>query len=150
MTHELGHRMEDRNPEISIATKAFLKRRTAGLAAERYAKGEAVVGKDYATSPHHTELLSCGMEAITHGRFGGLTGRSTVFLPAPAGLAPQTAPNGPRPTPITWRSSWACWPRRTSAWPDHLFTSARPDLSPRHSDGGRGTHSSTVVHPRGE
>ena len=30
--------MEDRNPEISVATKAFLRRRTAGLAPERYAK----------------------------------------------------------------------------------------------------------------
>jgi hypothetical protein len=95
MTHELGHRMEDRNPEISVATKAFLKRRTAGLAAERYAKGEAVVadgfadrymGKDY-SGTHHTELLSCGMEAITHGRFGGLTGRPAVFLPAPGGVS---------------------------------------------------------------
>ena len=95
MTHELGHRMEDRNPEISVATKAFLRRRTAGLAPERYAKRELVVsdgfadrymGKDYAGT-HHTELLSCGMEAITHGRFGGLTGRPSVFLPAPGGLS---------------------------------------------------------------
>ena len=95
MTHELGHRMEDRNPEISVATKAFLRRRTAGLAPERYAKSELVVpdgfsdrymGKDYAGT-HHTELFSCGMEAITHGRFGGLTGRPSIFLPAPGGLS---------------------------------------------------------------
>ena len=95
MTHELGHRMEDRNPEISVATKAFLRRRTAGLAPERYHRSELVVpdgfsdkymGKDYAGT-HHTELLSCGMEAITHGRFGGLTGRPSVFLPAPGGLS---------------------------------------------------------------
>ena len=95
MTHELGHRMEDRNPEISVATKAFLRRRTAGLAPERYAKRELVIpdgfsdrymGKDYAGT-HHTELFSCGMEAITHGRFGGLTGRPSIFLPAPGGLS---------------------------------------------------------------
>ena len=94
MTHELGHRVEDRNPEISVATKAFLRRRTAGLAPERYAKRELVtpdgfsdryMGKDYAG--HHTELFSCGMEAITHGRFGGLTGRPTIFLPARGGLS---------------------------------------------------------------
>ena len=42
MTHELGHRMEDRYPEISVATKSFLRRRTAGLAPERYAKRELV------------------------------------------------------------------------------------------------------------
>ena len=57
MTHELGHRMEDRYPEISVATKSFLRRRTAGLAPERYAKRELVtpdgfsdryMGKDYA------------------------------------------------------------------------------------------------------
>ncbi|MDO2394800.1 hypothetical protein QRB38_13365 [Mycobacterium avium subsp. hominissuis] len=106
MTHELGHRMEDRNPEISVATKAFLKRRTAGLAPERYAKGEMVVadgfadrymGKDY--PGHHTELLSCGMEAITHGRFGGLTGRPTVFLPGPGGLSLADRANRPKADP---------------------------------------------------
>ena len=43
------------------------------------------MGKDYAG--HHTELFSCGMEAITHGRFGGLTGRPTIFLPARGGLS---------------------------------------------------------------
>lgn len=44
------------------------------------------MGKDYAGT-HHTELFSCGMEAITHGRFGGLKGRPTIFLPAPGGLS---------------------------------------------------------------
>ena len=43
-------------------------------------------GKDYAGT-HHTELFSCGMEAVTHGRFGGLTGRPSIFLPAPGGLS---------------------------------------------------------------
>ena len=70
------------------------RRRTAGIAPERYAKSELVVpdgfsdrymGKDYAGT-HHTELFSCGMEAITHGRFGGLSGRPSIFLPAPGGL----------------------------------------------------------------
>ena|SRR6476659_7686963 len=64
-----------RPPEISVATKAFLRRRTAGIAPEHYAKLELVVpdgfadrymGKDYAGT-HHTELFSCGMEAITQG-----------------------------------------------------------------------------------
>ena len=37
--------------------------------------------------PHYTELFSCGMEAITHGRFSGLKGRPTILLPAPGGLS---------------------------------------------------------------
>ena len=99
--------MEDRNPEISVATKAFLRRRTDGLAPERYAKRELVVsdgfadrymGKDYAGT-HHTELLSCGMEAITHGRFGGLTGRRSVFLPAPGGLSLADRAQPPKADP---------------------------------------------------
>ncbi|ANE83440.1 hypothetical protein A7U43_28420 (plasmid) [Mycobacterium adipatum] len=107
MTHELGHRMEDRNPEISTATKAFLRRRTAGLAPERYARSEMTVadgfadrymGKDYAGT-HHTELFSCGMEAVAHGRFGGLVGRPQVFLPAPGGLS--IADRAQRPKPDT-------------------------------------------------
>jgi len=106
MTHELGHRMEDRNPEIAVATKVFLRRRTAGLASERYAKRELVtpdgffdryMGKDYADSAHHTELFSCGMEAITHGRFGGLTGRPTTSLPAPVGLSAADRAQPPKP-----------------------------------------------------
>lgn len=105
MTHELGHRMEDRNPEISTATKAFLRRRTAGLAPERYARSEMTVsdgfadrymGKDYAGT-HHTELFSCGMEAVTQGRFGGLVGRPQVFLPAPGGLSAADRAQRPKP-----------------------------------------------------
>ena len=115
--------MEDRNPEISVATKAFLRRRTAGLAPERYAKSELVVpdgfsdrymGKDYAGT-HHTELFSCGMEAITHGRFGGLTGRPSIFLPAPVASASPTEPSPQKPTPSTWPSSLDCWPQPTNA-----------------------------------
>jgi len=65
------------------------------LAPERYAKREMCIpdgfvdryfGKDYAGT-HHTELFSCGMEAVTHGRFGGLTGRPSISLPAPGGLS---------------------------------------------------------------
>ena len=104
MVHELGHRMEDRNPEISAATKAFLRRRTAGLPFQRYHKRELVVedsfadkymGKDY-PGEYHTELFSCGMEALTHGRFGGLRGQSTVFLPAPGGISAADRAQPPR------------------------------------------------------
>lgn len=100
MVHEMAHRIEDRNREISVATKAFLRRRTDGLPSERYAKGERVIpdgfadrymGKDYPKT-HHTELLSCGMEAVTHGRFGGLVGRQSVFLPGPDGLSLSQPP----------------------------------------------------------
>ena len=80
MAHEMGDRMEDHNPEISVATKPFLRRRTAGLPFQRYHKRELVVedsfvnvyfGKDYPGN-HHTELFSSGVEAITHGQYGGL------------------------------------------------------------------------------
>jgi hypothetical protein len=87
--------MEDRNPAISVATKAFLRRRTAGLPFQRYHRRELVMedsfvnayfGKDY-PGKHHTELFSCGMEAITHGQHGGLHGQAKVFLPAPGGVS---------------------------------------------------------------
>ncbi|OHU98199.1 hypothetical protein BKN37_21070 [Mycobacterium talmoniae] len=93
MIHELAHRMEDRNPEISFVTKHFLHQRTAGQPKERYYKNEwttpdgfadRYMGKDYPNT-HHTELLSCGMEAITHGRFGGLRGQASIDLNNPDG-----------------------------------------------------------------
>ena len=72
------------------------------------------MGKDYAGT-HHTELFSCGMEAITHGRFGGLTGRPSIFLPAPVASPSPTAPSRQKPTPSTWPSSSDCWPQPTNA-----------------------------------
>jgi hypothetical protein len=107
MAHEMGHRMEDRNPEISAATKAFLRRRTAGLPFQRYHERELVVedsfghayfGKDY-PGGHHTELFSCGMEAVTHGCFGGLRGQSKVSLPAPGGVSLTDRAQPPRADP---------------------------------------------------
>ncbi|MCT7371957.1 hypothetical protein [Mycolicibacterium llatzerense] len=101
MTHELGHRMEDNNREISIVTKAFLARRTAGLPQTRYGRTELVVedgfssayiGKNY-EGTDHTELVSCGMEAITHGRYGGLRGHPSINMAAPQ---KQTAPRADR------------------------------------------------------
>jgi hypothetical protein len=91
--------MEDRNPEIALATKAFLARRTEGLPAQRYSRTERVVpddfahvyiGKDYPGTPH-TEIFSCGMEAVAHGGFGGLQGRVPVNLAVLAGFKPGTA-----------------------------------------------------------
>jgi hypothetical protein len=98
MTHELAHRVEDTNREISVATKALLARRTAGLPSQRYARSERVVpdnfahayiGKDY--PGHHTELFSCGMEALTAGCFGGLRGTAPVSLGVLAGITPRSA-----------------------------------------------------------
>ncbi|MGD9622255.1 MAG: hypothetical protein AB7G47_19700 [Mycolicibacterium sp.] len=92
MTHELAHRMEDRNPEIGIATKEFLRRRTTGLPKQRYYKKEFVtedsfadryMGKDQYPGTEHTELFSCGMEALAHGRFGGLRGHVHLDLSTP-------------------------------------------------------------------
>lgn len=92
MTHELAHRMEDRNPEIGIATKEFLRRRTEGLPKQLYYRKELVtedsfadryMGKDHYRGTEHTELFSCGMEAVAHGRFGGLRGHTHVDLSAP-------------------------------------------------------------------
>ncbi|GAT07716.1 hypothetical protein H7I77_09805 [Mycolicibacterium novocastrense] len=107
MTHELAHRMEDRNPEISIATKHFLNRRTEGLPKERYHRKELVVpdgfahrymGKDYPGS-NYTELFSCGMEAVAHGRFGGLRGHTKVDLTAPSATSNLDQVNPPRADP---------------------------------------------------
>lgn len=107
MAHEMAHRVEDRNREISVATKAFLSRRTAGLPSQRYARTERVVedsfahayiGKDY-TGTHHTELFSCGMEAVTHGRFGGLRGQAEVNLAVMAGYKSKLATPTPRADP---------------------------------------------------
>jgi len=36
------------------------------------------------------------MEAVTHGRFGGLKGRPTIFLPAPGGLSAADRAQPPR------------------------------------------------------
>jgi hypothetical protein len=107
MVHEMAHRVEDRNREISVATKAFLARRTAGLPSQRYARTERVVedsfvhayiGKDYAGT-HHTELFSCGMEALTHGRFGGLRGQAEVNLAVLAGYKSTFVAPTPRSDP---------------------------------------------------
>lgn len=101
MTHELAHRMEDRNREISAATKHFLYRRTAGLPKTRYARNEYVtedgfaasyIGKDYPKTDH-TEIFSTGMEAITHGEYGGLRGHPSINLAAPQR---STAPRADR------------------------------------------------------
>ena len=95
MTHAMGHRMQDRNREISVATKALLRVRTEGLPFQRYHPSELVVqddfahqyiGKDY-PGGHHTEVFSCAMEALTHGRFGGQRGPAGVDLTAPGGVS---------------------------------------------------------------
>ena len=105
MVHELGHRMEDFNPDISIATKEFLRRRTAGLPQTRYAKNEYVIedgfassymGKDYPNTSF-TELFSTGMEALTHGEYGGLRGRRRINLNHPSGYDTRIQP--PRADP---------------------------------------------------
>lgn len=88
MTHEFGHHMEARNPEVSAACRSFLKRRTEGLPRERYGdttsrkKVEVVtpdgfvdryIGKHY-DDAHHTEVFSMGVEALGTGAHGGLLG----------------------------------------------------------------------------
>jgi hypothetical protein len=107
MTHEMGHRMEDRNREISVATKAFLRGRTEGLPLQRYHRSELVVqdefahqyiGMDY-PGGHHTEVFSCGMEAVTHGQFGGLRGQAGVDLTAAGGVSAAERMQPPRADP---------------------------------------------------
>jgi hypothetical protein len=90
MLHELSHRMEEHNPQISTATKAFLAKRCEGKpyrsylgsSRETYRDGgfaDVYMGKDYPRSPH-TELFSCGMEAVFHGRYGGFEGFGGVAV----------------------------------------------------------------------
>lgn len=92
MHHEYAHRMEARLPQISVATKAFLERRTTlpdgSREREQRINGkrdeltrpdgftDIYIGKDYpATSS--TEVFSTGTEALFTGRYGGLTGAQT-------------------------------------------------------------------------
>lgn len=82
MLHELSHRMEEHNPSIALATKSFLHRRCEGKpfkkyhGSETYRDGEFAniyIGKNY-SGTRHTEVLSMGMEATFHGKYGGLEG----------------------------------------------------------------------------
>lgn len=87
MTHEFGHHLEAKNPEIGFVCKEFLAQRTAGLSKEHYAgRGrnaefvvpdgfvERYIGKDYPTDANHTEIFSVGCEAVLKGGYGGLLG----------------------------------------------------------------------------
>ena len=116
MTHELGHRMEDRNPEISVATKTFLRRRTAGLAPERYAKRELVTPDGF-SDPYFGRITR---EPITPNcspaewkpsptaASAASPGAPQFFLPAPGGLSaadraqpPKADTRAPGPRPRT-------------------------------------------------
>lgn len=82
--HEMMHCIEDRYPWMVDIQLLFLSRRTMDLQ-----QGRTDSGKDFIFSPQsdidpypakiysslkHAELLSCGMEALTFGRRGGLIG----------------------------------------------------------------------------
>ncbi|GAA4924033.1 hypothetical protein [Nesterenkonia rhizosphaerae] len=86
--HELTHRMEYSVPGLSQAERAFYQRRTEdhelsripGLQGEYYRDGgfpSAYMGKDYSVKRVDNqafELMSCGMEALYGGGYGGLVG----------------------------------------------------------------------------
>lgn len=82
--HEMMHCIEDRHPWMVDIQLLFLARRTMELQ-----KGRTHSGKEFIFSPQsdidsypakiysslkHAELLSCGIEALTFGRRGGLIG----------------------------------------------------------------------------
>lgn len=84
-THELGHRMEIANPHLAKVCREFVRRRARDANGDmprpiRYHRDKqdvypdnfvnAYVGKLYDDGPH-TEVLTTGMEALFHGRFGG-------------------------------------------------------------------------------
>lgn len=86
--HELTHRMEDVHRDIRTAEAMFLeprlidpetgmRRSTTGNKKELLTPGTPFA-HEYMTREYQTgdrEVLSCGMEAIFAGRFGGLEGR---------------------------------------------------------------------------
>lgn len=90
-THELAHRMEDAIPALGGLEVAFLWRRTGAVngtaptvITQRKKTGSEVgwedgfaahyIGRTYGTDARFREVLSCGMEAIAHGAYGGLIG----------------------------------------------------------------------------
>lgn len=93
MAHEFGHHIEFDNPEVGLACKEFLRRRTDGFERVTYMKGsgrgkkkkpneivtpdgfvDSYIGKHYDDSRYHTEIFSMGVEAVFAGRYGGLLG----------------------------------------------------------------------------
>lgn len=93
--HEMAHRMEDANPKIGDLTEAFLVRRTTsgnGIREPQTAIGPREFGRkdhfldpyfgreyDYKGHPHNGfhEVLSCGMESIFTGKYGGMVGEGS-------------------------------------------------------------------------
>lgn len=88
MTHEFGHHFETSNPEVGMACKLFLQRRTEGFEKSVYAPAtrskpaeivisdgfmDSYIGKDYPGN-YNTEVFSMGVEALLSGAHGGLMG----------------------------------------------------------------------------
>lgn len=88
MTHEFGHHFETSNPEVGMACKLFLQRRTEGFEKSVYAPAtrskpaeivisdgfmDSYIGKDYPGN-YNTEVFSMGVEALLAGAHGGLMG----------------------------------------------------------------------------
>lgn len=91
-THELGHRMEVANPHLARVCREFVRRRASDDNGDmprpiRYRRDKqdvypdnfvsAYVGKLYGDAPH-TEVLTTGMEALFHGRYGAGEGLGTA------------------------------------------------------------------------
>ena len=89
VAHEFGHHLEFDNPEIGLACKEFLARRTEGWEKVTYKKGrtrakdeivtpdsfvDSYIGKHYDDAAYHTEVFSMGVEALMTGSHGGLLG----------------------------------------------------------------------------
>lgn len=89
-SHELSHRFEDSVPEIGMLEHEHINRRTRGAEGGRAplvklygprskevsrpdSFAHAYMGKDYNSGVYH-EVLSCSMEALYSGDFGGFIG----------------------------------------------------------------------------
>ena len=151
MVHELGHRMEDRNPEVSVATKAFLRRRTAGLPFERYHKRELVIsdgfadrymGKDY-PGEHHTERSRAEWKPSRTAASGACAVRRRYSCRHREESAPLTAPSPVEPIPTIWRWCLGCWLRLTNAAHDRASCGVHEGTRKLH-----GTRVPTVVRSR--
>lgn len=86
LIHEFAHYLEHDNPEITVATRTFYDRRTAGgqITTEHGYEvrdggfADSYVGRIY--DHGGTEVFAAGVEALLAGKYGGLIGVTTSTI----------------------------------------------------------------------